>query len=248
MIFKTICEASCNKIKMQKQIWREKRYVYTKPRQTFGLLILKKGKMYYNFKGKTIILEPCDVIFLPKNCIYEVVFEGNVETYLVNFDMEATPCELEIITKNAPTELFSLFENGYAATQNNDALYVKSLFYLILHKISKHMAGNKSPIERGAEILHSDFNISVKELSKNLSMSQSSFQNKFREKLCMTPSEYRINCQIEKARSLLKTTDIPLKDIALNLGFCDTSYFHKTFKKKTGFTPNEYRKKHINSI
>jgi AraC-like DNA-binding protein len=46
-----------------------------------------------------------------------------------------------------------------------------------------------------------------------------------------------------EARRLLLHTDTPLKDIAFNLGFSDTSYFNRFFKRETGATPAGYRSK-----
>ena len=46
---------------------------------------------------------------------------------------------------------------------------------------------------------------------------------------------------VMEARRLLFHTDHALKDIAFDLGFSDTSYFNRFFKRETGVTPAEYR-------
>jgi AraC-like DNA-binding protein len=46
---------------------------------------------------------------------------------------------------------------------------------------------------------------------------------------------------IMEARRLLFHTDQPLKDISFHLGFTDTSYFNRFFKRETGVTPATYR-------
>ncbi|WP_343670424.1 helix-turn-helix transcriptional regulator [Chitinophaga sp.] len=46
---------------------------------------------------------------------------------------------------------------------------------------------------------------------------------------------------IMEARRLLFHTDQPLKDISFQLGFSDTSYFNRFFKRETGLTPATYR-------
>jgi len=45
-----------------------------------------------------------------------------------------------------------------------------------------------------------------------------------------------------EARSLLRQTDMSIQEICYWLGFEDTSYFTKAFKKVEGITPNQYRK------
>lgn len=46
---------------------------------------------------------------------------------------------------------------------------------------------------------------------------------------------------IMEARRLLFHTNQPLKDISFHLGFADTSYFNRFFKRETGLTPATYR-------
>jgi YesN/AraC family two-component response regulator len=45
------------------------------------------------------------------------------------------------------------------------------------------------------------------------------------------------------AANLLNNTYLSVLDIALQTGFDNVSYFIKTFKKYTGFTPSAWRKK-----
>lgn len=44
-----------------------------------------------------------------------------------------------------------------------------------------------------------------------------------------------------EARRLLTTTDQPIVDIAVHLGFADASGFHRAFKRLTGLTPTAFR-------
>ena len=52
---------------------------------------------------------------------------------------------------------------------------------------------------------------------------------------------YLNNKKIEYAKEVLKTTDTPILNIALDLGFEDCGYFIKVFKKSQGLTPKRYR-------
>ncbi len=56
-----------------------------------------------------------------------------------------------------------------------------------------------------------------------------------------TAMEIINNILILDARTLLRTTSTPAKDIALNLGFNNASFFSKFFKKHVGMTPQEFR-------
>ena len=54
--------------------------------------------------------------------------------------------------------------------------------------------------------------------------------------------EYLMIVRIKKAKQLLETTDVPVRQIAFDCGFNDSNYFSSAFKKATGFSPLKYRK------
>jgi AraC family L-rhamnose operon regulatory protein RhaS len=57
-----------------------------------------------------------------------------------------------------------------------------------------------------------------------------------------TPLEYLSRIRIERAKTLLRETDIRIIDIAFECGYGTSQYFANTFKQATGATPSEYRK------
>lgn len=48
---------------------------------------------------------------------------------------------------------------------------------------------------------------------------------------------------MERAQLLLYTTDKAVKEVAYTLGFSDQNYFIRLFRKVTGTTPQEYRRR-----
>ena len=55
---------------------------------------------------------------------------------------------------------------------------------------------------------------------------------------------YRMLCRIAEARELLTNTSLSVSQISEHIGFPDASNFSKYFKKKTGYTPSQYRNIH----
>lgn len=53
-------------------------------------------------------------------------------------------------------------------------------------------------------------------------------------------SDYRIN----KAKELLRDTNIKISGVAEKVGFSDAAYFYRVFKKSVGVTPAQYRVTH----
>lgn len=83
--------------------------------------------------------------------------------------------------------------------------------------------------------------IAFDDLSRKVSMGRSSFFAKFKQLTGLTPLEYQTQYRIEKAKNMLRTTNYPVYQIAQKIGFNDTSYMIKQFKKYEKTTPICYR-------
>ena len=73
-------------------------------------------------------------------------------------------------------------------------------------------------------------------------MSRSTFTSHFRKIVAMSPMSYLTAWRLLKARSLVKTTGLPLKIIAGKVGFRSQSGLNKAFKNFFGTTPKNLRK------
>ncbi len=67
----------------------------------------------------------------------------------------------------------------------------------------------------------------------------------FKDKLGLTFQEYINSIRVDKATSLLITTNDNITNIALQCGFSSTTYFNRLFKEVHGYTPSEYRDKNM---
>jgi len=89
--------------------------------------------------------------------------------------------------------------------------------------------------------IHKD--ISIEELKDMCCLSKDHFIRLFKNDLQETPTQYIIQRKIERAQLMLITSDLLIKDIAYELSFENVSYFNRLFKKATGLTPSDYRKR-----
>jgi len=69
------------------------------------------------------------------------------------------------------------------------------------------------------------------------------FSKLFKKEMGMNFVAYVTKYKIEKAKEMLKNTDIQIVDIAAELGYYECGYFTKIFKKIEGITPTNYRNK-----
>ena len=83
------------------------------------------------------------------------------------------------------------------------------------------------------------------EMAALVGLGITAFSEKVKSYTGFSPLNYLINIRISEAIKLLKRTEVNITDIALDVGFYSSQHFATTFKKLTGYTPTEFRKKHI---
>ena len=83
--------------------------------------------------------------------------------------------------------------------------------------------------------------ITVHEIAAELGSSYSNFRKLFKEYTGMSPALYQQNLRLQRAKELLSSTDMSIKEIAYRLNFDSPDYFSSKFKAKVGCKPSEYR-------
>lgn len=83
--------------------------------------------------------------------------------------------------------------------------------------------------------------ITVQEIAADLGSSYSNFRKLFKEYTGISPALYQQELRLQRAKELLSTTDVSIKEIAYRLNFDSPDYFSSKFKVKIGCKPSEYR-------
>ncbi len=79
------------------------------------------------------------------------------------------------------------------------------------------------------------------ELAKSTGLSRTYLSFVFKEVTGMRLQDYLTQVRLEKAKDLLGNIDLKIKQIAHEAGFSDPNYFCRSFKKKTGLNPTNWR-------
>jgi AraC-like DNA-binding protein len=83
----------------------------------------------------------------------------------------------------------------------------------------------------------------VEEMAALFGLGTTSFTEKVKNHTGFSPMNYLINIRISEAIKLLKRGDVNFTNIALETGFYSSQHFSTTFKKLTGYTPGQFRKR-----
>jgi AraC family transcriptional regulator len=85
--------------------------------------------------------------------------------------------------------------------------------------------------------------LTVEDLARRAGLSEFHFSRLFKRTIGQSPHQFVLSYRVEQSTRLLADQDRPLADIALSCGFADQAHFARSFKKLTGATPREYRRK-----
>ena len=83
--------------------------------------------------------------------------------------------------------------------------------------------------------------LTIQKIAKEMSVSYSNFRKLFKEFTGVSPCLYQQDLRLQRAKELLTTSNLSIKQIAYQLRFESPDYFSSKFKIKTGITPSEFR-------
>lgn len=83
----------------------------------------------------------------------------------------------------------------------------------------------------------------LREVARALRLSPYYLAHLFKDSEGISVGEYITDIRIARARELLETSDLPVIEVALEVGYSDPAYFSRVFRKKVGFSPVHYRRK-----
>lgn len=95
--------------------------------------------------------------------------------------------------------------------------------------------------------IHSNYQqqVSLSDIASSAGISKSEAARCFQSYLHTSPINYLLSYRIERAKWALQNSMETIAQISQNCGFQSPSYFGKTFRKQTGFSPKEYRQQNL---
>ena len=152
-------------------------------------------------------------------------------------------------------EIIGLYKQAYEAALE-EAAYTQQL----LAGIVNHLVGRMYSLERNIELLSRsqahvnmiskaqlrireslESSLTIQQVAEELGVSYSNFRKLFKEYTGLSPAVYQQDLRLQRAKELLSTTDMSIKEIAYQLNFESPDYFSAKFKSKTGHRPSELR-------
>ncbi len=230
----------------------------------YQIIYVKSGCGHYVLNGKeTVVNAGNALIFRPKEPqIYRyyqaerpqicwIHFSGaEVETILSNLeltDKTVIPVANDTIIWNSITAIvdeITLKRNGFMLAAES---YAKTIL-VDLSRNSNALPKSKSveAVEQICREMQTEFarDTTNAEYAAECDMSVSHFLLTFRQITGTSPHKYKMHLRITAAKNMLINTEYKIVEIATVVGFNDSMYFCKYFKKETGLSPSDFRTKY----
>lgn len=129
-------------------------------------------------------------------------------------------------------------------------LMATGIFMEIVAFLSRHYGKSRKPASRallriGQAISyiedHYEEEVHLDTLAAIAHMSRRHFQRVFREAMDQSVIDYLIHVRVARARDLLRNPELSITEIAFKVGFSDSNYFSRQFKKILGVAPRHFR-------
>lgn len=228
-------------------------------REVNSFIYYIKGGQCFEFGKNKVYAREGDLLIMPYGFNYKNrLLSKDTEYYQVDFLVFDGTKPFPVV--DAPSVLsppfsdnvYGFFSNIYAkyhSAQIGSGIETVASVLNLMSFVRRHeiygtdKAGKRNPLALATEFINNNYdkNFSFSELAKTLFISVSSLEKNFKEVLGVSPTEYRNNVRIEKAKQFL-VSGHTIEEVAAKTGFSDRYYFSKIFKRRTGVSPATFIK------
>lgn len=124
------------------------------------------------------------------------------------------------------------------------ALVLQLLAHIHTAEISSHVTNTDSDLintARSIMQLHLDTGIETEQIADEIGIEYLHLLDIFRQYTGLTPYQYFLQLRIHRAKELLMDSELSVKVVSSMMNFENQYYFSRLFKRKTGFSPSQWK-------
>lgn len=239
-------------------------YSYTLPEDEEGtaitsrsvLIIKRAGSSEYKIGNKKYVANSNNVLFIPAGTEYYMYIYKPGDCVIVEFDAsyDTTPEVCEFFTSNdkeIATTVKTLLQFWKLKGPAYHSKCLSELYTLVtqlstVYSYTYSLAGKYRMIHKSVKYIEANYrriDLYTPDLAEMSGMGETYYRSIFLSVFNVPPAKYIQNYRIEKAKELLVNSSGSVEDIAVAVGFANSSYFCKVFKSTVGLTPSEFAAK-----
>lgn len=197
-----------------------------------------------------ILAQSGDLVFIPAGTRYSSTYTADESSVIIvqfNYlsgdfpDALTAPCR---ITDESIRKIFCSLYSDLQSAQGLNSMYFLSQIYNLLWRITQQagtLPGKYSRIQPALKDLPlSCFDsYKIQYYADLCGMSEPGFRRLFKAYTGLSPVEYRTGMRLDTARKLLKSGEFTIEEAAEKVGFANTSFFCRSYKKRFGHSPGK---------
>lgn len=230
-------------------------------RNDFYLIYSLGGDIVGQIGGEPVTIGSGDLVCMLPGTEYSFGSRSPLDEWTHYFWIHFTGCEAErtllrsgitpgkVYSLGQCEEAFAYYEKLFSEfrTQGEDfeysaAVQLRYLLY-VFGKAAKENAVGR--LDKSIRYIHTHlrYGLTVEGLAAMEFLGVSRYREIFRSVTGVSPLEYVTRLRIERAKDLLSQNDSSVAEVAEAVGYTNRNYFQRLFRKYTGKTPGEFRKK-----
>ncbi len=230
--------------------------------QSNVMLLIEKGSFELEMNGEKTTVSANDAVIFPRGVSFRRHVIEPITFELIKFEWsscyngEPLSGKMTFFDKKRIANALERLEIISEHTGLADSTYAKLVFSDIWNQYclerlpftgAKHHITGDSLINESLKIIETspELEITVRELSKILGLSEVNFSRRFKAAVGIAPIQYITNLKMRKAATLLLKTEMSIEDVSVLCGFENQFYFANVFKKHFGMPPTSYRKRNM---
>ncbi len=222
-----------------------------------SLLVVKSsGRTSYLSGGVNYTADAEHILFIPKGTEYEMYIERTGECTVIELSVaDAEKLTVSSFYTGGDKDILTSVKNILHYWNLRGPAYrskcLSELYGLLtqissIQSFSSSLAGKYGLIHRSVKFIEANYNrqdLYTPMLADMSGMGETYYRSIFIAVFGIAPTRYIQQYRVDKAKELLIRSDASIEEIAVSVGFANSSYFCKVFKSLTGVTPSEFAEK-----
>ena len=214
-------------------------------RNKSGISFCLGGQIQYISKGKEVLSDEGNIVFLPKGAKYTLIGTADGRFPLINFDCIGEVGD-EVVSfplpdKAACIRLYEKIKDLFLLQGSKLEIY--AAFYELLRLIRVGEKPRADRLQKAVNYIDEhlyETELSNESIARDLGISEVYLRKLFRQGFHTTPKQYVLGLRLSRAKQLLCHTSFSVTRISEECGFSCVYHFCRAFKNKIGCTPREF--------